>query len=168
MECVYKIDQKDIIISTNEDWSEFAHENDYEQNVVGKCLWDFISDDTLVVLWKDLLKHVRKTKRSVILEYRCDASNRKRHMTISIIPGDVIEFRSKLIKEELQEELGIDLTKLIKSCSWCKRLHYKSEWVDIDMYLKVARMFEETKVLPKITHGICPDCAAYLKSIIEE
>jgi hypothetical protein len=48
--CIYQVDSTDTILTTGGNWDHFAAENDQpmlkSEVVVGRTLWEFISDST--------------------------------------------------------------------------------------------------------------------------
>lgn len=61
----------------------------------------------------------------------------------------------KTIEFQKKEEKRIqDLETLLPLCAWCKKYRSESgEWKPIEVYLRGSGA-------PKVTHGICPECAA--------
>ena len=52
--------------------------------------------------------------------------------------------------------------KYVRMCSNCKKVHLSNnKWVEVEEYLVI---FKKDR-LPKITHGICPNC---LKKTLKE
>ena len=43
------------------------------------------------------------------------------------------------------------LEEFLRVCSWCRRVSYGNEWVEMEKYLK-------SKFATKTSHGMCPDC----------
>lgn len=60
----------------------------------------------------------------------------------------------KTIEFQKKEEKRIqDLETLLPLCAWCKKYRTETgEWKPIEVFLRESGA-------PKITHGICPDCA---------
>jgi hypothetical protein len=43
------------------------------------------------------------------------------------------------------------LEEFLRVCSWCRKVDYQGEWLDMEKYLK-------SKFATKTSHGMCPDC----------
>jgi len=43
------------------------------------------------------------------------------------------------------------LEEFLRVCSWCRKVSYGNEWVEMEKYLK-------SKFATKTSHGMCPDC----------
>jgi hypothetical protein len=50
-------------------------------------------------------------------------------------------------------------------CGWCKRVAIGDAWMEVEDAVSELRLFER-KVLPDISHGICPDCLESTTSLI--
>lgn len=51
------------------------------------------------------------------------------------------------------------LEEFLRVCSWCRKVSYGSEWIEMEKYLK-------TKFATKTSHGMCPDCLRKTKNEI--
>ena len=54
-----------------------------------------------------------------------------------------------------------------KACSWCKRLEYGPEWLEVEAAIVPLGLFEDDAPPPEITHGICPDCAREMHALLD-
>jgi hypothetical protein len=43
------------------------------------------------------------------------------------------------------------LEEFLRVCSWCRKVSYGNEWIEMETYLK-------SKFATKTSHGMCPDC----------
>ena len=43
------------------------------------------------------------------------------------------------------------LEEFLRVCSWCRKVSYGNEWLDMETYLR-------SKFATKTSHGMCPDC----------
>jgi hypothetical protein len=43
------------------------------------------------------------------------------------------------------------LEEFLRVCSWCRRVRYEGEWLEMEKYLK-------SKFATKTSHGVCPAC----------
>src|SRR5450631_2450126 len=85
----YQIDGHDDIISVNSAWKAFARSNGaphLAEQVVGRSLWEFVSDGTTRQVYRDLLVRVRGG-RTVTFSYRCDSPSLRRYMRMTMTPG---------------------------------------------------------------------------------
>jgi hypothetical protein len=51
------------------------------------------------------------------------------------------------------------LEEFLRVCSWCRKVSYGSEWIEMEKYLK-------SKFSTKTSHGVCPDCLRKQKAEI--
>ena len=51
------------------------------------------------------------------------------------------------------------LEEFLRVCSWCRKVGYQGEWLDMEKYLK-------TKFATKTSHGVCPNCLQQKKDEI--
>jgi hypothetical protein len=51
------------------------------------------------------------------------------------------------------------LEEFLRVCSWCRKVCYEGEWIEMEKYLK-------TKFATKTSHGMCPHCLQKTKSEI--
>ncbi len=52
------------------------------------------------------------------------------------------------------------LEKFMRVCAWCRRIDYKGKWMRLEDYMKQG-------FATPTTHGICPECFARQKEVIE-
>jgi len=171
---VHRIDGDDGITFVNRDWLDFAAANDAshltEKTVLGRCLWEFISDETTVHLYQALAKQVRDTLVAVEVPYRCDAPGTTRGMRMKISPrlDNGLEFAS-VIETLVDREPVQILSALIfrteehlRMCSWCKAVHTEDGWQATEKAVDTLGLFR-TPRLPAITHAICESCRGQLE-----
>ena len=88
-------------------------------------------------------------------------------MTILPLPDKGLEFRSELLREEPRPK--VDLldpalprgTDFLEMCSWCKKVK-APDWVEVEEGVARLGLFQEPG-LPRVSHGICPDCSRVLR-----
>ena len=51
------------------------------------------------------------------------------------------------------------LEGFLRMCSWCRRMHYHGEWMQLEKFMQQG--FDTPT-----THGICPDCLRVQKEAI--
>jgi len=173
---IYYIDENDLIYHINEEWKQFAIENEGSYLVdetLGKPIWDFISEGLIKKLYKELIAAVRKTQEEINISFRCDSPEKLRFMQMNLYPimENGIAFQNILLKEKLKEEgytpevLAILGEAGYPMCSKCNKIKINSEWIELEEALK--RKLLENKNL-KAHYGICSECATSIKNSIEE
>jgi len=169
----YRIDGNDIIRQVSRNWQKFLDQNDgpsnlAERNIVGKSIWDYISGKETIQLYKIVFEKVRRNQKELKIPFRCDSPDIKRYLTLSLIPapGNGIDFVSRIIKTEKRasvELLRNDIKRskeMINMCSMCKKIRISgNRWEEIETAIDELNLFHG-RVLPEISHGICPACFA--------
>ena len=169
----YAIDDQDRLIRVDEGYYRFAEENGWDSagDSLGRTLWDFVAGKETQKLQRMLLRRIRNEVRSVELPFRCDGPDVRREMDIRIAAdhtGRVVLFSARLRSEETREApqpmfdpkvaRGSDLLAM---CAWCDRFLVNEEWVEVEEAATRLELFRRSQ-LPKISHGICPDCSEML------
>jgi hypothetical protein len=168
---VYHIDEEDIIVSVSPNWESFARANAWASEltpnkVVGHPLWDFIQDPETRHLYRELFNRVRDGSSCRSIPFRCDSPRERRYLSlgISLQRNDHIEITSTILKIEPRDPVGLlekdrqRSTDLLRICSMCKKIAAtRNNWVEIEEGLTQLKLFE-ARMLPQLTHGICPDC----------
>lgn len=167
----YQIDALDRLIEVNQAWTEFARANNglevLPEFVLGKSLWNFITDVTVEEIYRRLAKLAREG-RDTQFRYRCDSPKQKRIFQMRILgrPGGKVEFTSTLLSAE--DRPAIPLLKArsefsgiyVRICGWCHAVAWPGEsWRPLEMAAERVIGLEETE-LPELSHGICEACAA--------
>lgn len=173
----YTISQDDQMESVSEAWSTFAEENSATDlgpaRIVGRSLWDFITDAETRQLYEHLFARVREVQASVSVPFRCDAPAIRRFMRLTIAPAGSgsLELVVHVVAEEERQEvelLDVSIPRdsdLITMCSWCLRvLVAPDQWDEVEVAIERLRLFER-RVLPGISHGVCPECFARVMSV---
>ena len=167
----YRLDAADVIEFVDRWWLAFARENNagelIEPAVVGRKLWDFISDDPTEELYRELHDRVRTLGRPIEVPFRCDSPTLQRFMqlTISKLDEGRLMYESTLIQTKIQHRLSaLDPNKekseaVLTMCSFCKRaLMEPSGWLELENISLKLRMYEQQKV-PALLYTVCPDCS---------
>lgn len=170
----YRVNERNEIVFVNEAWQAFALANAgiglQPANVLQRPLFDFITDETTRLLYRDLLKRVR-AGHPVQFPFRCDAPAQRRwlDMTIRLTETGLVEFTTHLRRSEerspisLLGHMPIRSATLLRMCSWCKRANLGCrQWVDLEEAVVRLRLFEQAP-LPQLSHGICEICFASLQ-----
>lgn len=174
---IYRIDAQDHIAHVNEAWREFAQENLGPEvmpaRVIGAKLWPFVGDETTRELYRRMVARARGGQ-VVKFRYRCDAPAERRvfEMQISAVAAGEVEFCSQIVSREARTAVSwLDRTvarsrEFVTMCSWCGRVTLPAgEWVEIEQAIERHRAFQGAAV-PRLTHGICPDCLAKMSRVI--
>lgn len=166
----YWLDDRDQIVFVSEAWDAFALANSGEQltenRVLGRPLWEFITDRTTRLLYRDILAWVRGG-HPVRFILRCDSPGccRLLEMGVSAGLGGSVEFRIRTLSEEPRKPQPLLDTErphskeLLRMCGWCKKVAVCGGWVEVEEAVSLLGLFERA-LLPDVTHGICEDCYA--------
>jgi len=161
----YQLDKKDRIISVNNTWDEFAHDNGgthvFEKDICGCSLWDFIAGDS-TRMWMQSVLWVARLKKTVIERpYRCDSPELKRFMKMRIIPdrGGVLRIEHEVMSTEqiavpvyAKYGVGIKHPRLKLKCSFCSRIKYDRGWEEFSG----EDAGESSEIY--VAYGVCEDC----------
>ncbi|MCI5132574.1 MAG: hypothetical protein D3904_13940 [Candidatus Electrothrix sp. EH2] len=168
----YLIDRKNRIEAVNDGWWAFAGQNHGEklmnEIVLYRDISSFIACGRCQELYDMLIESVRENKKAINFSFRCDSPEKRRYMKMEMIPmgQGKVEFTSYLEREE--ERTPVDILELLGErerskeilmiCSWCKRIRVEEEqWLDTEEAVEKMELFHSAR-LPKLSHGICPDC----------
>lgn len=147
----YTIDAGDNIKSVSESWYRFALGNQGDQlsdeNVLGRSLWDFISDTPTRDIYKQMLARVRQG-RLTEFTFRCDGPSWRRLLLMRVIPKDLnaIEFETSVLKLEERESsrlLSLDAPRSTDLLRLCER-----------------------EQMPQLSHGMCDPCVEKFASTL--
>lgn len=177
----YEIDAEDRIRWFDDNWSQFAEANDgpglAHPDILGKSLWDFISDDITVSLYKKIISRVRDG-RTTRFRLRCDGPDCRRLLEMHI-DGDAdgnVRFETVPINIESRLPVALFSSKterspdLLRVCAWCNRVHVSNgngKWVEVEEAVSHLQLFEQQR-LPQLTHGICGACFAQMTETVEK
>ncbi|MBD3273880.1 MAG: hypothetical protein GF372_01140 [Candidatus Marinimicrobia bacterium] len=178
--CIYRIDESDTIVWVNDEYDRFSAENGAEEvnaeSTVGRKLWEFITDNETLHLYKIMVKKVRDIQQDISFSLRCDGPRCKRELLMHIRPvrGKQIEFYSELKNQEERDPqnlLSIDAQRsddILVLCGWCNKVKLPDEeWVEVEEAAEELHLFNESK-LPRLSHGMCDSCRdAYFGTIDE-
>lgn len=179
---VYRIDGHDRIVSVGGLWDAFARDNDGDavvsRRVIGRNLFDFITDRTTQQLYRQMLTQAR-AGRDLQFSYRCDSPDTRRLMEMAMRLVDeagTVEFRSTPLEEQPRAPVHLAQADgatddgseaLQRSCGWCNKLEVDGEWLEIED--AVARLgLMERVTPPMVTHGMCEDCLARMLAELDE
>ncbi|MDT8319362.1 MAG: hypothetical protein RQ826_02420 [Xanthomonadales bacterium] len=174
----YRLNDRDEIVYVNEVWDLFALANSGEHltatRVLGRPLWDFITDDTSRRLYRVVLAKVRDD-RPVRFDFRCDSPDCRRLLEMEVSRGQhgSTEFRVRtLAKEKRQPQALLDPYRppsgeLLCVCAWCKRVDMGDRWTEVEEAVSLLGL-PERSLLPEVTHGICEDCNARMVATLSD
>jgi hypothetical protein len=174
---IHRIDGDGRICSVNQAWLDFAVENDWDVDkarLLGSDLMASISDLQTRHVYGLLINRVRDSRRSAHFRYRCDSPDCLRLMEMRMhydATLDQVEFRSRALSIERREPIAVlDTRRLQRSsqtlsvCSWCKAVQMAQAWVELEQAVVRLGLFA-ADALPRISHGICPDCSKRLATL---
>lgn len=161
----YRINDRDEIICVDEAWDRFAEENDGAEilasGILGRSLWDFISDGMTRQIYQQIVARVRQG-RQTRFKLRCDGPSCRRHleMTIEKTGADIIEFSTRNLQVEDRPPMALlargtpRSTELLRACAWCNRIDVGSNvWTEVEVAVEQLRLFEIAR-MPQLTHGM--------------
>jgi hypothetical protein len=165
----YSIDKEDRLIRISRSWTDFAVENDAPElaaeNVEGRALWVFISDETTEHLYRQIVENVRSGISSSF-GLRCDSPGWRRSLVLTInpAPDGEVTFDAEVLKVEPREEQILFDRKaersdeFVKTCGWCNRIEAPTgSWAQVEDAVFLLDLFW-THLPPKLLHGICSEC----------
>jgi hypothetical protein len=178
---VYIIDESDRITGISENWLPFARDNRAGETcnpdlIITKSIWDFIDGPETTQLYEIIFNAVRTSHKAIVVPFRCDAPDKRRYLELIITPIDHghIEFTSSTIREELRDTVEIlesgrlRTDEFIKMCSMCKKVEVsENSWEETESAVVSMNLFEKIK-LPRISHGLCPECFGVSMAEVEK
>jgi len=166
----YRTDLTHRILSVSTNWDDFAIANNAQSHtlaadVVGRNLFDLIEGLEVRHLYEILVGAVLKTGLGATVPLNCDSPGLTRKILLTIRPGDdgAIEYEGHIAAIAPREPVAILDSKRPKSvemlyiCSFCKRIDAKDDWIDPAIYLSQRGTLAK-EPLPRISHGLCPEC----------
>lgn len=163
----------------NNAWDQFARANDAPglvgPQMLGRSLWDSISDRTIREIYRRMLWRVRDG-RTMCYRYRCDSPRHRRVFEMQLEAGvdGGVEFRSTLQSEEARVDVPLldanapRTSVMVRMCSWCHDVRWPSEaWLRLEDAVERLHL-QETHTMPSLTHGICEPCAKKTFGYIKE
>ena len=174
----YRIDEEGRVLAVGQAWDEFARTNQAREltarEVLGRSIWDAMSDPTTQTLYRRLVERVHEGAPPVRFTFRCDAPGRRRllQMTITAGPDGTTDFETLPITfverppVALLDPAAPRSSDLLRMCSWCKRIPLGDDWVEVEEAIQRSGIFQ-APIPPAITHGICPRCETKVFGLIE-
>ena len=143
----------------------------------GLSFYAILSDASLRELFHMVIEKVRHERTPIRLTLRCDKPDLRREAYVILSPA------APQGSQELEVENGtLSATPrdpvllldpaiprdrdFITICSWCKRVKVgDDEWVEVEEAIARLGLFDRIR-LPRLTHGMCPDCSRDLRAAI--
>jgi len=176
----YVVDGEDRIESVSAGWVKFALANHgthlLPPDILGVRLWDAIRDPTTRDVYRALLRRVRQGAGPVRFRIRCDSPGIRRllDMEISGGEGEKIVFGIRTTAEQPRPSIPLlnnhrmSQKGILAICSWCMRIHTgEEEWLEVEAAIAEVVRFDQED-LPRLSHGMCPDCYAAVNRSLEQ
>ena len=136
------------------------------REIRGIDLFSAISDASLRELWRLILADVRKNEAGRTFDLRCDAPSLRRFIALDVRLHEKggVRFSSRETRIEVREPVRLldrrtgRNDSLLLVCAWCARIQ-GGTWLPIEEAMERLKLFEQQR-LPRISHGICPECFA--------
>ena len=167
---LYRLDKRDEIVWVNECWDSFAQDNQGElllaSGILGRPLWEFISDMETRHIYRLLHHRVRSDGAPIGFAFRCDAPARRRLLGLNIAPlaDEGLEYRVSTIEEVERDPVPLldphrfRSEDFVRMCGWCKRVDGGAAgWLEVEEAIEALSLFAEPHP-PQVTHGVCEDC----------
>lgn len=175
----YGVDSNDCLTDFNDAWTSFAAENADRDltasSLVGRSLWDEISDVTTGHLYRLMFQRLRQGAPVIQFRFRCDGPAQRRLLSMEMkanadgcirfeVTPLVVENRDPI---PLMEAQPIESEWILDMCSWCNRIEVEGgRWVEIETGLEAHAVFEG-QATPSLTHGICAACEAAVFGMLD-
>ena len=128
---------------------------------------EYIADPETRHIFNLLINRAREEGRQACFNYRCDSPDYRRFMEMRIShirAMDQVEFRSRVLRLERREPVDlIDPShversgEILKMCGWCKAVLVDHAWIEVEQAVERLGILAD-RILPQISHGMCPDC----------
>ncbi|MEA3638516.1 MAG: hypothetical protein VBE63_01065 [Lamprobacter sp.] len=175
---VHRVDAELRISFVSEAWLAFASDNGYATTAgaeLGRPLFSVIADEETRHVYQLLIERARASREALQFGYRCDSPERRRWMQMQmryLADSDEIEFASRLLRTEPRPYMPLiefhrhqpASRRVLSMCSWCKTVLAEHAWVEVEEAVMQLRLFA-AETMPRISHGICPDCSKRLHSL---
>ena len=167
---VYIIDAQDRIVFVNPAWSRFMAPargaGPSLSEVIGRPIWDGISEGIVRQLWELLYNRVRAIGGSVFVPMRADRVDERRLIDIELTPladGSIRHVCEPVWQEARAAVALLDPSyprdeRSLRCCMWCRRIQVRlGAWEEIeDAQQTLAIPAEST--LPRLEPGACSTC----------
>lgn len=174
----YHLNACDEIVFVNEAWEQHAQINGGAEIIVdkilGRKLWDFISDLPTRQLYQQIIDRVRLGCHARF-PLRCDTPWCKVLLEVNIrrLDGGLVEFATTVSNMELRPSVRLltgpshGCEEVLRSCAWCCRIDAGTgNWTHVEQATCDLKIFESSAI-PQLSHGICPDCFESMTAAID-
>jgi hypothetical protein len=172
---VYLVDAADRLTGFGGGWDSSALRSGPrlpDHGVLGRPLWDFVSDPGTVEVYRAVLARVR-AGRVVTFPLRCDAPSARRVVSVRVSPagGGRVGFRVRAVREEPRPAVPLldpavpRSDARVRMCGWCKRVEVGGWWAEAEDALAVLGLAEQA-VVPAVAHGMCADCERRMAALL--
>ena len=162
---LYELNARDEISSVNEEWLPFALANGGEPldpvQIMGRLVWDFISDVETQHIYRLLHRRVRAGGAPVRLCFRCDAPARRRLLDLEISAGPErrLIYRVRTLREQERQPVALlepyppRSEHFVTICAWCERVAVPAHgWLEIEAAIAALPALAEARP-PQLTHA---------------
>jgi hypothetical protein len=163
---VYELSSQNRIISVSDNWDSFARSNGGEaalsQAVMGRPIWDFISNLDTRSYFNALMFAARSTERKVAVRYRCDGLSERRLFQLQIEPMEVRGLRLSHIPLDVmpRQKAAVPPPEgASMCCGQCLRWRKGQAWEDCDIHHALASH--------AIDFVVCPSCRTEAQRVID-
>lgn len=167
---IYRIDPSHRITYVNDEWDRVVERKLLSGSVIGRVIWDYISDTSTESIYRDLIQSLT-VGDPVEFPLRCDSPDRRTllQMKVELLRGGEVQFTSVPVSSEphqAEHKLKIPPGEVVHVCSWCKRIRWNDSWADLVPVLNDSCLFSFEK-LPQLSHGICDSCHSAMSSRVK-
>ena len=181
----YCLDSQNTIVQVGPGWDEFAQQNGApelkSQGIIGRQVVDFFFDEATRRLYLNLFERVKKIRREISFEYRCDSPLLRRFMRLTVSPGlsggvTVLSqtlsrqvrneecFQWERVPSAAQRKARLRNMILMAACGVCSRVQVRTGgWLEIEHALKTMDLTVEPW-FPLLTPTTCPECARAIET----
>jgi len=170
---VYLLDAADRFYYVNRTWDWFAAANDgkhlHTQQVLGKPLWELMTEPDVCAWYGALLAHVR-VGNPVVLNLRCDSPDWRRLLQLQMFTEDqgfvsCVCGEKEVMRRPYVRLLDRTLPRAggaVRLCSWCGRIEVRlGSWREVeDAVAQLA--IPSADPLPQLGYTTCPECVRYV------
>ncbi|MCB0192433.1 MAG: hypothetical protein KDJ65_10860 [Anaerolineae bacterium] len=167
---VYWLNQADEIVDVNDEWDNFALDNDGNEvvrdKVIGKPLFNFIVGESTRMFVDNLLRRARLRYQETHKFYRCDSPDVKRFMEMRIVPEDrdLLRLEHTIIRREVMTppvyyQYSPTIKHPYRRCSICNKVLHQSVWCEgSDLIRALPQSSVDAIDAIDVIYHVCPTC----------
>jgi len=164
----YWLDKEYRVTRVSPEWDDFAKLNNGEnitsEKVVGKLIFDYITDDTTRMWLETILLLAKVTQKTFERPYRCDSPDLKRFMKLRVTTDEHNEIRLEhivLSTEKRYRNITFEYKKDFMSipyirCSICGFIKSDNKWSEPDELIKKEATIKTHEF--KVIYSVCESC----------